>query len=132
MALDGDSDGIKATGPADPGHSVGGDPPGLNRGQGIRAIPRVVLQIRIDKYPGGRIRFGPVGSHHCFPAHIGSKADVLREGTLANGRVAGIHHDIGIHVRQGAGLEVKEVDPEVDFSVRGAPVPERKSHNIAR
>ena len=100
LAVDGHGDGIEATGPADPGHSVGGDPPGFNGGgQGIRAVPCVVPQIRIDKYPGGRIGFGPVGTHHGFPAHVGSETDALGEGALADSRVTGVHHDVSVDVR---------------------------------
>ena len=71
----------------------------------------IVKAIGVDKN-GAQIL--AVGGHDNFPTHIGRDVYLIGDGTLADGGVAGVDDDVGVHFAlPGVGSEIHEVDAEV-------------------
>ena len=55
-----------------------------------------------------------VGGHDNFPTHIGRDVHLIGNRALADGRVAGVDDDVGVHFAlPGVGSEIHKVDSEV-------------------
>ena len=134
LALDGDFDRIVATRPrslVEPAEAARLDATGRDRILGLRR--GVQRSISIDKNIAEVL---PVDRNDRFPLHVGGDIDLVGNGTLARAGVAGVDHDVGIHLAlPRVRSEVHEVDAEVETAVAAreiAAIAEGERKNVAR
>ena len=134
LALHGDFDGIVATRPRSLIATAEWARLDAAGRHGILGLRRgVERSVSIDENTAEVL---PVNSDDRFPLHVGSDIDLVGNGTLARAGVAGVDHDVGIHLAlPRVRSEVHEVDAEVETAVAAreiAAIAEGERKNIAR
>ena len=130
LAVDGDLDGIETAGPGDAvtaGAEVAGDD--AEAGGVLVLIDGVAAAVAVDKDHAGILI---VGGDDDLPTHVGGDINLVGNGAFADGRVAGVDDDVGVHLAlPGVGGEIEEVDAEIDFAIGGTAVTEGEGNDVA-
>ena len=131
LPVDGNLDGIIATGPGDAVES--GAEAARNDaevGRVLELVDRVIAAVGVDE---DRAEVLAIGRDDRLPAHVGGDVDLVGNGALADGGAAHVDDDVGSDLAlPSIRREVHEVDAEVNTSVGGAAIAETEGDGVAR